>query len=334
MKEGTTRGFHLSHTAAVALLLVITLAPTDLRAEREDSVAQPGCQLVIELENGSRFVGTPKEPTLSLKTEFAIFTIPLNRVTTFSQETDGRRIVTLINGDHVSGQFSRESFRVTTEIGEVVIPLSLIKNGRTLSNGETVGDSRWSKAVGGLSCRLRSTANTVTQHGRLRMILEIKNTSTKAINFPYPTVDECIADSIKEQRNANQAGYVIRLRSRPIKQEDRMIVQEIIECGLVQMLLDSQDIDLEPDEVITIKLKVQIMMGEMAMELRDFEQFDLHERPVVIRERLNWSLNGLGTYGLHAVIERPHSEKVRKGAKMTTWNGPLLSPELVVEVTK
>jgi hypothetical protein len=87
----------------------------------------PVVQLVLELSDGSRVIGTPAFGGLKMATEYANFEIPLSLLSTLELTgTGGLAEAHLKNGDVLHTQLDAREIAMTTVFGQVSIPLAQV----------------------------------------------------------------------------------------------------------------------------------------------------------------------------------------------------------------
>ena len=105
--------------AALALIGIFTLT-----AATGDA---PGTQLVVELTDGSRVIGTPSADALKIATKYAGMQVPLAGISSIEfHGPDHDALVNLRNGDHVSGKLAINEIALKTLFGQTTIPLASI----------------------------------------------------------------------------------------------------------------------------------------------------------------------------------------------------------------
>jgi len=96
----------------------VPVAPAAMPAR---SVPQGASNIRLELQDGSRIKGEPKGwDALKLKLAFTETTIPMKLISAVRRDKDTRSVVvSLRNGDRLTGEMTNEAFRVKTLLGEV-----------------------------------------------------------------------------------------------------------------------------------------------------------------------------------------------------------------------
>jgi hypothetical protein len=117
-------------TWSTGLLLGLSLVLTDADAKSVPKAGQSKAgeeselQLVIELRDGSRLIGSPSITSIPLQTSFAKIDLPLKMVDTIEFAEDRERVkVSCANGDLLQGVLNLSSFTLTTSFGKVSVVL-------------------------------------------------------------------------------------------------------------------------------------------------------------------------------------------------------------------
>jgi hypothetical protein len=316
----------------VATVAILLSAVAGTAGTEPTEAPAPRANLVLELVNGSRFIGAPEDGIIELTTDYGILPIPLTHVSTISMNHKKQTaLLVLANGDRASGTISRQGFLLNTIIGEVNIPLSTVRRGRVSMNGAIDCGMGWSEAVQGLSVRLSSKTATLQQGQKIRLLLEIKNVTTNALSIPYPHV----ARTVDGGRGRAAENLPVTVHARRIKRAGDEELDVLHAFQRVHQR-ESSDIVLGPAETAIIKLMVETRSEDLLSEMMEdvWENLD-PGRPIILREYLTWHVRP-GQYGLRAVIERPANADKIRGAHATkkVWKGKLTSREIEVEIAK
>ncbi len=314
----------------VAAVTVLLSAVAGTASTEPTEAPGPRANLVLELVNGSRFIGVPEDGIIELITDFGSMPIPLTRVSTISMNHKKQTaLLVLANADRLSGALSRQDFLLHTIIGEVNIPLSTVRRGIVSTTGAIDSGMGWCEAVQGLSVRLSSKNATVQQGRKIRLLLEIKNVTTNALSIPYPYV----ARTVDGGRGREAENLPVTVHARRIKRAGEEEFDEL-HHDILREERASRDIVLGPAETAMIKLMVETRSADLAMEMIDEVWEDVYPgRPVILREYLTWHVRP-GRYGLRAVIERPADAGAIHHPPKTVWKGKLTSREIEVEIAK
>ncbi len=100
-----------------------------------DPPAAPPVQLMFELSDGSRVLGTPSIDQLKITTNFADLQIPFHGIRTIEFGKDRTVALDLQNGDHLSGQLAVTEIGVKAVFGNVTIPLAEVRTIRVRRAG-------------------------------------------------------------------------------------------------------------------------------------------------------------------------------------------------------
>ena len=114
----------------IPLLLIAAVAAGDpFPAMAEEAKTAPP-QLVINLSDGSRIVGTAELPALAVRSEtLGRIEIPLKKVRGVKFDANHEAAtVTLGNGDRMQGAIGVESVAMRTLVGRVTIPLNVVRD--------------------------------------------------------------------------------------------------------------------------------------------------------------------------------------------------------------
>lgn len=116
--------------AALAACVLSAGAPGD------DPGRTAPVRAVIELEDGSRLVGTTAIGAFPLRTSYASLSIPLERITSLQvAENQESVILTLDNGDRITGFAGLGALSLDTSFGKVTLPLHLVQSCRFRAAG-------------------------------------------------------------------------------------------------------------------------------------------------------------------------------------------------------
>lgn len=102
-----------------------TSKPRDVPPEKEpSSTRDEAVRLTIELDEGSRLIGTTMIEKLLLKTSYAQIEVPLRMIgeIAFNKE-DASVAVRLQNGDSLKGALNLQTLKLKTSFGEVSVPM-------------------------------------------------------------------------------------------------------------------------------------------------------------------------------------------------------------------
>lgn len=116
--------FLRAHAPLAALLVAVatTMAGGELTAETKPP------QITLDLQDGSRVVGTAITESLPVATSFSQFKLTWAQLRIIRFEgKDSPFTLTLQNGDRVQGTTSQEELRLQTLVGPVSVPVRLIK---------------------------------------------------------------------------------------------------------------------------------------------------------------------------------------------------------------
>jgi len=96
----------------------------------------PAAQLVLELSDGSRIIGTPAIDRLKMAAQYANFEVPLPLLRTVEFSGTNRVAqVNFQNGDLLSVQLAAKEIAMKTVFGQVVIPLTQVRKIRVCCIG-------------------------------------------------------------------------------------------------------------------------------------------------------------------------------------------------------
>jgi len=96
----------------------------------------PALQLVVDLTDGSRIVGTPAIDRLKVTTQYADLEIQLSQVCEVEfSGTNHAAGLNIQNGDLLTGQLSATEIAMKTVFGQVVIPMAQVKSFRVRASG-------------------------------------------------------------------------------------------------------------------------------------------------------------------------------------------------------
>jgi hypothetical protein len=109
----------------VATLAVLAVA-CGARAEKDRS-PQP-LRLVIDLDDGSRIIGTPSISTLRIATDYAGIDLAFSKIRSVQIEDDKKTVsLELRNGDQLTGTWGVRNLKLTAVFGEVAVPVEHAK---------------------------------------------------------------------------------------------------------------------------------------------------------------------------------------------------------------
>ena len=110
---------------SVLLLLGLWTWANIVTAQAAPASAGPSVQLVLELSDGSRIVGTPEIEQLKMATDYANFEMPLSllRTVEFSGSNHVAQL-NLQNGDQLSVRLAATEIAVKTVFGQAMIPIA------------------------------------------------------------------------------------------------------------------------------------------------------------------------------------------------------------------
>lgn len=109
-----------------ALLSILLLAGSDGAAEAAAPVDRSG-QVLVELVDGSRIVGTPRERSVSLMSILGAIDIPMGYLRRLAIGADHETAVADLNrGDHISGSLKSSTLTVTAAWGTVQLNMEQV----------------------------------------------------------------------------------------------------------------------------------------------------------------------------------------------------------------
>lgn len=108
-------------TLLVAMAAGLHAAPSDTNA--------PPCRLALELVDGSRLIGSPRQPSVCVQAPYARVNLPWNLVANaWMQDDCGTGTFNLVNGDRLTGATSLAPLELETMIGRLSIRIALIRS--------------------------------------------------------------------------------------------------------------------------------------------------------------------------------------------------------------
>lgn len=121
---------------AFLLLPCLCVWAMSLAAHGGDASPAAPVQLVFDLADGSRIIGTPGIDRLKIATNFTEVDVSLSQMRTieFSGENHGA-VLSLQNGDHLSGSLAATGIEVTTILGKISVPMNKVKRIRITHAG-------------------------------------------------------------------------------------------------------------------------------------------------------------------------------------------------------
>lgn len=97
-------------------------------------------KLAVDLADGSHIVGMPAVTSLTIRTSFAAMAIPLERIQSISPGANGgNALLTMQNGDVLTGSLDVQPLTLTTLFGTVEIPWSAMKGVLVVSSDAGAG---------------------------------------------------------------------------------------------------------------------------------------------------------------------------------------------------
>lgn len=114
----------------LSLIALCLVSADSLRAEtqsRTDKAPEP-IQLLVELTDGSRLLGTTRLRTVPLKTGYATIEVQLERIRRLEFAADREAAtLTMDNGDRLTGKLGLSDMPLRTLLGEVVVPAGCVQ---------------------------------------------------------------------------------------------------------------------------------------------------------------------------------------------------------------
>jgi len=136
----------------------VSLMARDARAEKKASV-----QVVLEMADGSRLVGTPAEKSLRITTEYMKAGIPLVAIRQCEiRHQEERIILSLQNGDKLTGTLEMDQFRVETIFGKLAPEFAQIDR-MTFTPSRS---DELSPDIGSLSTTIQTVGEGINAQGR------------------------------------------------------------------------------------------------------------------------------------------------------------------------
>lgn len=85
----------------------------------------PTGKFAIVMADGDRMIGTlDRDWKASIKSEFGDVSIPRSKITKISATARGNVVISLVNGDRVSGALNSPLLRLTTPYGDISVPVA------------------------------------------------------------------------------------------------------------------------------------------------------------------------------------------------------------------
>jgi len=139
--EQAMRAFEIKKGRIMREALVLLCLWVMLAAARATPATAPGVQVVLELSDGSRIVGTPATDRIKIVTQYSRMEIPLSLLRTIELSgTDHATHLSLRNGDLISGQLDASEISVKAMFGQVTIPINELQRIRVTDTGKAVPD--------------------------------------------------------------------------------------------------------------------------------------------------------------------------------------------------
>jgi hypothetical protein len=102
------------------MLGLLTTVSMSVMAKDAGAEKKPSLRVVLEMADGSRLVGTPAEESLRVNTEYVKMEIPLAKIRQCEiRHQQERVIVSLDNGDKLTGILGMHEFRLETALGKL-----------------------------------------------------------------------------------------------------------------------------------------------------------------------------------------------------------------------
>jgi hypothetical protein len=134
------------------LVLLTAVAACAMEGEREVPKKE-AVQVTVELKDGSRLVGKPLDTSLHVKLDFAKADIPLEQIRQCDvRHKDERVILSLQNGDKLTGTLEMPQFKIETALGKLAPEIAQIDR-IMFSTGDKgfAPDEKGAIAFGGLN---------------------------------------------------------------------------------------------------------------------------------------------------------------------------------------
>lgn len=128
-------------------------------------------QLVFDLTDGSRIIGTPGIDRLKIATNYTDVEVPLAELHTIEFTGENRdAVLSLQNGDHVSGNLAVTGIEVTTILGKFSVPMDKVKRIRINHAGVNLPEGlvlhyTFNSAGGGHIFDTSASGDDATIHG-------------------------------------------------------------------------------------------------------------------------------------------------------------------------
>ena len=105
---------------------VATLCCPSWAADNEEALT---IHIVLELRDGSRLIGSPRDKSLPIETSYVKAEIPVREVDhiDFSQDK-GQATIRLVNGDKLTCHLGLESLALDTVLGKLSVPLQHVRS--------------------------------------------------------------------------------------------------------------------------------------------------------------------------------------------------------------
>lgn len=100
----------------------------------------PPLQLVVEVSDGSRIIGTPHADQFKLTTNYAEMQISYSRVVSIQLGAGGAASLNLQNGDQLSGRLAGDEIAIKAAFGELKIPMDKVKRIKVNGPGDILPD--------------------------------------------------------------------------------------------------------------------------------------------------------------------------------------------------
>ncbi len=266
-------------------------------ASTADVLAKPDDRTVVQLVDGSRFVGRLETPTLKVRTAFGSLSIPMERVHIASAKESGF-VVKLQNGDRITGALERRSFRLSGNLGALQLPVAKVTGVWPASLGVDLGDPGWGKADDGLQARLTCKTRKVKIGEQIELLLEVRNTAKTTRSIVYPDIRSFLSVNTRNRRN-----YPVFLR---IKRTGpgRQALEE-----MERLMMQHATLALAPGKAMRVRIHV-----EVTNELRQLQQaVNMKKLQDLDREMsldTTWYCRA-GTFTIQAIYQKPRHSSAR-----------------------
>ena len=172
---------------AWGVILILILAP----------IARAETKLALELKGGMIVVGQPAKASFELETPFGVLTVPMKHVHGFSRSAEDGKITVRMSGqDRYSGVLKRDTFMMSTSVGDVTVPVSHVREGRVFSGGQPVSFRPWSKAVDGLQIRAWANRSVVKSGETFRVTMELRNVGKQSLLLPTLRAGDSVRQAV------------------------------------------------------------------------------------------------------------------------------------------